>query len=93
MVKVNIFGEDYKIKGDANSEYIMRIADYLDRMMRSASERLTNRSHNNVAVLAAFHIADELFKVRNESENSASAIRAKLESLYEQLHRCIISRE
>jgi len=88
-VKVNIFGEDYTIKGAVNSEYIHQVAQYLDRKMRIISEGLINRSHNRVAILAALNIADEVFKERGESENTVTLIEGRLEQLCEELDRCI----
>jgi cell division protein ZapA len=90
-VKVNIFGEDYIIKGEANSEYINQVAQYLDRKMRLVSESLTNRSHDKVAVLAALNIADELFRERANSENYISAIEGRIGHICEELDKSLKS--
>ena len=90
-IKVNIFGEDYVIKGAVNSEYIGQVAQYLDRKMRIVSEGLVNRSHGRVAVLAALNIADELFRERGESEKAMAAIEGRLEKACEKLNSCMDS--
>ncbi|MCP4632750.1 MAG: cell division protein ZapA [candidate division Zixibacteria bacterium] len=87
--KVNIFGEDYTIKGEANSEYIHQVAQYLDRKMRKVSEGLANRSHDKVAVLAALNIADELFREREQSENFVSSIEGRLDQFCDILDNSI----
>ncbi|MBD3169737.1 MAG: cell division protein ZapA [candidate division Zixibacteria bacterium] len=88
-VKVNIFGEDYTIKGEAKPEYINQVAHYIDRQMRLVSEVITDRSHNKVAVLAALNIADELFRERANSENMISTIEGRLEKFCEELDKSI----
>jgi cell division protein ZapA len=80
-VRVNILGQDYLIKGDAEEAYIREVAAYLDQKMRTVAEGMPARSHAKVAVLAALNIADELFKEREESERKASEIEERLLSL------------
>ncbi|MBD3233486.1 MAG: cell division protein ZapA [candidate division Zixibacteria bacterium] len=80
-VKVNIFGEDYTIKGDADSEYINQVVQYVDKRMRIVSEGLANKSHSRVAVLAALNIADELFSERFQSERKSSEVEHRIEKL------------
>ncbi len=80
-VKVNIFGEDYTIKGDADSEYISQVVQYVDKKMRIVSEGLTNKSHSRVAVLAALNIADELFSERYKSESKSSELERRIGKL------------
>lgn len=71
-VTVNIFGEDYPIRGEANSEYIMQVASYLDAKMREVAEKNSNKSPAKVAILAALNITDELFQAR-----SAASVEVK----------------
>jgi cell division protein ZapA len=84
-VKVNIFGEDYPIKGDANADYIREVAGYVDQKMKEVSERLSNKLPLRVAVLAAMSITDELFKERGDKEKTLLGIEERSQSLFEQL--------
>jgi cell division protein ZapA len=84
-VKVNIFGEDYPIKGDADTDYIREVAGYVDRKMKEVSERLSNKLPLRVAVLAAMSITDELFKERGDKEKTLLSIEERSQSLLEQL--------
>ena len=63
-VKVNIFGNEYGIRGEADPGYIKEIAGLVDSKMREVSEIMDIPSHAKVAVLAALNIADELYKAR-----------------------------
>lgn len=92
-VRVNILGQDYLIKGDANEEYIRAVADYLDQKMRALAESMAAKSHTKVAVLAALNIADELFKERAESERRISEIEEKLLSLSRNIDKSLALEE
>jgi cell division protein ZapA len=84
-VKVNIFGEDYPIKGDADTDYIREVASYVDQKMKEVSERLSNKLPLRVAVLAAMSITDELFKERGDKEKTLLGIEERSQFLLEQL--------
>lgn len=84
-VKVNIFGEDYPIKGDANTRYILRVGKHVDQKMREVAERLTNKSPLRVAVLAAMNITDELFREREDKDKKLLDVEEKAQTLLEWL--------
>ncbi len=71
-VQVQIFGQNYTIRGEAEQEYILRVASYVDRKMREVTEKLpvasVSSSLSKVAVLASLNIADELMKERAQRE-------------------------
>ena len=76
-VKVNIFGTDYPIKGDADPEYVEKIAQYVDKKMREVSKCLSLPSTTKVAILAAMNITDELFKERTEREKTITELEER----------------
>ncbi|KPL01233.1 MAG: hypothetical protein AMJ91_00855 [candidate division Zixibacteria bacterium SM23_73_3] len=84
-VKVNIFGEDYPIKGDTEAVYIQKVAKYVDQKMKDVSERLSNKLPLRVAVLAAMNITDELFKERGDKEKKLLNVEERSQSLLELL--------
>ena len=68
MVQVQIFGNSYTIRGEADQAYILSVAAYVDRKMREVTEKLPVESLSKVAILASLNIADELFKERAQRE-------------------------
>jgi cell division protein ZapA len=68
VVQVQIFGHSYTIRGEADQEYILGVAAYVDRKMREITEKLPVASLSKVAILASLNIADELFKERSRRE-------------------------
>ncbi len=69
VVQVQIFGHPYTIRGEADQEYILGVAAYVDRKMREITEKLPVASLSKVAILASLNIADELFKERAHRES------------------------
>jgi cell division protein ZapA len=66
VVQVDIFGSPYTIKkGSEDSDYIVRVAAYVDQKMREINEKLPVASVAKVAVLTSLNLADELFKERD----------------------------
>jgi cell division protein ZapA len=85
LVHVQIFGHSYTIRGEADQQYILGVAAYVDRKMREVTERLPVASLSKVAVLASLNIADELFKERaaHDQGDDQQAVRAaKLDRLH-----------
>jgi cell division protein ZapA len=63
LVKVSIFGTEYRVRGEADEEYIRKIAAYVDSTMKEIASDGRHISPTRIAVLAAFNIADELHRV------------------------------
>lgn len=79
--KIEIFGRTYMIKGDADADYALRLAEYVDKKMREVSEKTPTVSSLKVAILAALNIADELFKLRENTQISDQAIEKRTTEL------------
>jgi cell division protein ZapA len=72
LVQVQIFGQNYTIRGEADQDYILGVAAYVDRKMQEITEKLpatsVSGSLSKIAVLAGLNIADELMKERAQRE-------------------------
>jgi len=65
-VTVEIFNQEYIVKGSENAEYIEMLAAYVDRRMRMIEQRNHSLSIAKVAVLTALNLADELNKLQED---------------------------
>jgi cell division protein ZapA len=92
-VKVNIFGEDYPIKGDSEAFYIQEVANYVDLKMKEVAERMSNKLPLRVAVLAAMSITDELFKEKEEREKKLKDVEVRSRSLLDLLDKRLSQEE
>ena len=84
---VNIMGADYPITGKAPSEYINKIAGYVDAKMKEISSEIQLKSREKIAVLAAINIADELFSAEQKKERKMGQIRDRVARISEKLER------
>ena len=57
-VRVEIFDQAYNLRG-SDSEYILKLAEYVDAKMRAVAEATNTIDTVRLAVLAALNIADE----------------------------------
>ncbi len=72
IIKVNIYGTEYPIKGTTDVDYIKKVAQYVDNKMREVNKNISIDSSLKVSILAALNITDELFKEREKTTSSIS---------------------
>ncbi|MCX6826342.1 MAG: cell division protein ZapA [candidate division Zixibacteria bacterium] len=84
-VKVVIFGEEYPIRGFADPEYILRVADYVDKKMRKIASKSKNKSPDKLAVLTALNIAGELLDIEDQKSSDLSSAEDKARNILELL--------
>jgi len=87
--KVEIFGQEYKIKGVGNPQYIHKIAGYVDKKMREIAHSSGIMSQSRIAILAALNITDELYQVRETREKAERELESQAEKLGELLEEKI----
>ena len=80
-VEVQILGQSYSIKTDEDEVYIKSLARYVDEKLKEIYSVAPNVNHTKATVMAAFGIADELFKLRIERENFDKMIEEKTKIL------------
>jgi len=81
VVHVTIYGQQYPIKGNANEEYIRKIAAYVDSKMREVETQIQVKSSLKIAILSALNIAAELFSVQEEKEQLVTQFEEKAQEL------------
>lgn len=62
MVTVKINGMEYNLKGEENEEYLHKVAEYVDRKIKSLVSNNNKLSTTSGAVLTAINVVDEMFK-------------------------------
>ena len=80
-IEVQILGQNYAIKTDEDEAYIKSLARFVDEKLKEIYNVAPNINQTKATVMAAFGIADELFKLRTEQENMHRMIDEKTEIL------------
>ena len=73
-VSVEIFGERYLLKGEADAEYVRRLAALVDRKIREAAAHLPGTPLPKLAVLAAINLAHDCLQLQDEGTKRDSVI-------------------
>ena len=76
-VEIQILGQSYAIKTDEDEAYVKSLARYIDEKLRDIYSLAPNINQTKATVMAAFGIADELFKLRMEQEDLDRMIEEK----------------
>jgi cell division protein ZapA len=86
-VRVEIFDQVYNLRG-SDSDYIVKLAEYVDTKMRAVSEQTATVDSVRLAVLAALNIADEYHLLKRQLQTPAPEVRqrtSKLESALDEV--------
>ena len=85
VVQVQILGHQLTIRGEDRQDYILAVAEYVDKKMREVTEKLPVASMSKVAILASLHIADELFKERANQQRVGTGVHERAAVLAKRL--------
>src|SRR6266513_5284237 len=88
-VRVEIYNQTYNIRSDGDTEYISRLAEFVDSRMREISSGTLTVDSLKVAILAALHIADELHRLKNMHEQADAQLGARSAECAEMLDRLL----
>lgn len=78
-IRVEIAGEWYTLRADADEEHTRRCAALVDERMSAVSEQ-TGVTAKNAAILAALSLSDELLRRQSEVNDRLQALTARIEA-------------
>ncbi len=79
-VRVEIFDQIYNLRG-SDSDYILKLAEYVDGKMRAVSQQTSTVDSVRLAVLAALNIADEYHLLKRRLQTPAPEVRQRADRL------------
>ena len=91
VTTVQIFGQEYKIRGFEDKSYVQRVAGFVDERMRELSQASSSLSQERLAVLTALNIADELFQESKRSSETLLSVERRAGALIAQLDQCLLA--
>jgi cell division protein ZapA len=74
-VVVDIYGQHYTLRGDADEPYVRELARYVDKKIREVVAQTKISDLGRLAILSAINIAHELYQLRDEQQHHQMAIR------------------
>jgi len=88
-IRVEIYNQTYSIRSDGDNEYIMHLAEYVDGKMREISSGTLTVDSLKVAILAALHIADEFYQLKNAMAQTDAQLASRSAECDEMLDRVL----
>jgi cell division protein ZapA len=88
-IRVEIYNQTYNIRSDGDSEYLTKLADFVDSRMREISSGTLTVDSLKVAILAALHIADEFHRLKQTHEQADDQIATRSSECAEMLDRLL----
>lgn len=88
-IRIQIFDQEYHVKGSLNAAYLEELASFVDGKMRSIATRSHNVDSLRVAVLAALNIADEYHQLKSKYEATTRQVEQKVGEYNEVLDRLL----
>ena len=85
---VEIFGEEYKLVSDHQSDHLRHLASIVDDKMHAVANRHPNYSKTKVAILVGLNLADELLRLEDENQE-AMGVEEKISHLNSVLEKFI----
>lgn len=67
-VDVEIMGQKFTIRSDAEESYMVKVAEYVDGKIEEAHKQSRPLARTNLAMLAALNIADEYHRLKDRHE-------------------------
>jgi cell division protein ZapA len=80
-VEISILGLKYTLKGDADEEYIKKLAAYVDEKLQEIHAGNPNITPLKASILASLNIADELHRIKEDHDRVAQTIEEKTNAL------------
>mgnify|MGYP001033632514 CR=1 FL=1 len=77
-IRVEIYDQEYYMRGEPDPEYIRKLAQFLDAKMRSIAARTQSVDSLRVAILAALNIADEYHQLQSRFEATTKQVDQKV---------------
>lgn len=75
-IRVEIYDQVYNLRG-VDGDYILKLAEFVDRKMRSVAEQTSTVDSLRLAVLAALNIADEYHILKKKYDLLAGEYRQR----------------
>jgi cell division protein ZapA len=88
-VEVEIYGQRYAIRGEADDEYIRRLAHYVDDHMRRLASGMRTATPVKLAVLTAVNLAHQLFESEKKRRQGEADLERRMEVLMESIEEQI----
>lgn len=84
-IDVEIYGQRYSIRGEADDAYIRRLANFVDDHMKHLADGMKTATPSKLAVLAAINLAHLLFESEKKRAQGEADVERRMVTLMESI--------
>jgi cell division protein ZapA (FtsZ GTPase activity inhibitor) len=84
-VEVTLLGQGFTLKSEKDEAYLHQVATYVNRKLDELKHQTRTKEPQQLALLVALNIADELFQSEERSGKARKDLRARSERLLKNL--------
>ncbi len=88
-IDIEIYGQRYTIKGEADEAYVRKLAAFVDEHMKQVGKGMKTATLSKLAVLAAINITHELFQAERLREHEEADVERRVLSLLDTIEEQI----
>ena len=86
-LNLTVAGQKLSLKTDADAAYVRSLAKYVTEQMELTKNSARQVPTQQIALLTALNVADELFQARSEQQDFRRRVRAKAQSILKAINR------
>jgi cell division protein ZapA len=86
-IDVEIYGQRYTIKGEADADYMKQVARYVDEQMQTLARGMQTATLSKLAVLTALNIAHQLMQAQQRLKQGEAEIERRTLDLMESIEQ------
>ena len=84
-IDVEIYGQRYAIRGEADDAYIRRLAHFVDDHMKHLADGMKTTTPSKLAVLTAINLAHQLFESERKRTQGEADVERRMTTLMESI--------
>lgn len=84
-LQVKICGQEYTLVSDDSREYMLEMADYVDRKMVAVKNQNSRLSTSMAAILVALNVADDMKREKAKADETINSQAAEIALLKKKL--------
>jgi cell division protein ZapA len=90
-IDVEIYGQRYTIRGEADEAYVKRLAQFVDDRMRALAQSMKTATLAKLAILTAINLSHQLFEAERRRQQGEAEVEQRMASLMDSIEEQIPS--
>ena len=78
---IKILGQKFALRTENDEAHVKRVADFVNKIMHELAQKSSNISTQNIAILGALNIADEMISKELKTKSMIKDWKERLENI------------